>query len=322
MESLDILIVKTSSLGDVIHNMPAVTDLRRHYPHAHIGWLVEENYAPLVRLHPAVDAVIPVAVRRWRKQFHRAAVWGEIREFARGLRRQRYDLVIDTQGLSRSGILALLARGKRHGYDFASVRERAAALVYQVRHAVPRDMHAIDRNRRLVGSALGYVPTEAFDYGLRRELISAPAAPNAVLLHGSAQASKEWPEENWVAAGRALRAQGYAIVLPWGTERERERAERIAGEIGEGARVPTRLPLDQTARLLAQSSFVVGLDTGLLHLAAAFAIPSVAIFADSDPELTGPRGAGPLAITGTEGRPPDTDAVLSAVARVLTAQPA
>jgi heptosyltransferase I len=322
MASPHILIVKTSSLGDVIHNMPAVTDLRRHYPHAHISWLVEENYAPLVRLHPAVDTVIPVAMRRWRKQLHSAATWREFAAFARDLRRRRFDLVIDTQGLSRSALLAMIAGGTRHGYDFASVRERAAALFYRVRHGVPRDLHAIDRNRRLVGLALGYTPAETLDYGLRRDLLGAPAAPTAVLLHGSARASKEWPEQNWIAVGRALRAQGHAIVLPWGSERERDRSGRIAREIGEGASVAARLPLDQTARLLAESSIVIGLDTGLLHLAAALSVPCVAIFTDSDPELTGPRGAGPLAIAGGKGRPPAPDAVLAAAARVLAAQPA
>jgi len=322
MPDPEILIVKTSSLGDVVHNMPAVTDLRRRHPEARIDWLVEESYVPLVRLHPGVDAAIPVAVRRWRGRLGHAETWREMRAFTRSLRERSYDLVIDTQGLIRSGLLTRLARGRRHGYDSKSIREPLAASFYNMRHTVSRDLHAIDRNRHLVGLAAGYAPQGAPDFGLVRERIGLPERPNAVLLHGTARASKEWAEIHWIAVGKALTAAGCAVALPWGNERERQRSEALAAAIGSGAQVPPREALDGTARLLAASTIVVGLDTGLLHLAAALTVPAVAIFTDTDPALTGPRGAGPLVTLGGKAQPPEPEAVIAAAVKLLSAQPA
>jgi heptosyltransferase I len=322
MDAPSILIVKTSSLGDVVHNMPAITDLRRARPQATITWLVEEDYAPLAALHPAVTEVIPVAVRRWRRSLHRAETWREMRAFARDLRRRRYDLVVDTQGLSRSAVLARLARGARHGYDWQSIRERMAALFYQSRHRVGRDLHAIERNRKLVAHSVGYAPDGPPDYGLSG-LASAGSPARAVLLHGSAQEGKEWPQAHWVVVGKALRERGFEVLLPWGTARERARSDAMAQEIGPaGVHVPDRTPLDRTARMLAESALVVGLDTGLVHLAAALGVPVVAIFAGSNPELTGPRGAGPIRTLGAGGAPPEPAAVIAAFAGWSPAQPA
>lgn len=320
MANSSILIVKTSSLGDVVHNMPAVTDLRRALPEARIDWLVEESYAPLVALHPAVDDVIPVSVRRWRKQPHRPETWREASNFVRSLRARSYDRVIDTQGLARSALLAVLARGHRHGYDAGSIRERLAVPFYQSRHAVSRRLHAIDRNRHLVARAVGYEAAEDADYGLVRETVPE-GRPYAVLLHGTANAEKEWLEVHWVAVGRALQGATYEIVLPWGDNRERERSERLARALGSGARVPAREPLDQVACLLAGSALVVGLDTGLMHLAAALTVPTVAIFIASDPELTGPRGSGPLAVIDGRNGSTGPAAVLAAIDRLVQASP-
>ena len=154
----DILFIKTSSLGDVIHHMPAVTDARRHRPDARIGWVVEEAFAPLVRLHRAVESVIPVASRRWRRAPFSPATWREIGAFKRAMREQTHETVIDAQGLVRSALIARFARGRRHGYDRDSVRERAASWFYDVRHRVDRSLHAITRNRMLTGAVLGYAP--------------------------------------------------------------------------------------------------------------------------------------------------------------------
>jgi heptosyltransferase-1 len=317
----DILFVKTSSLGDVVHHMPAVVDARRHYPAARIAWLVEEAFAPLVRLHPAVDQVIPVAWRRWRRMLAHFSAWREIGASVRLIRERRYDAVIDTQGLVRTAALARIARGPRHGYDRRSVREPLAALAYDVRHAVARDLHAIERNRALVGRALGYAPAGPLDYGLdRARLVAAPLAqPYAVLLHATARAEKEWPEPDWIALGRAVAARGLAIVLPWGTEIERARSLRIKAGLAEAADVdvPDRRSLDKVARLIAGASVVIGVDTGLLHVAAAAAVPLVGIFLASAPELTGPKGQGPIAILGRKGGRVEPAEVLSAVEGVL-----
>ncbi len=311
----DILFIKTSSLGDVIHHMPALTEARKLRPDARFTWLVEEAFAPLVALHPAVDAVIPVAWRRWRKSIYAPATLGEIAANLRGIRTHRYDEIVDSQGLLRSGMIARIAHGRRHGYDAASIREPLAAPFYDVRHRVSRDLHAVERNRILSGLALGYTPQGAPDFGLDRARFTAPGARYAVLLHATARPSKQWPEANWIALGHALSRHDVELVLPWGNEAERARSQRIAAALPR-ARVPERAPLDSVARLIAGAQFVVGVDTGILHLAAALSVPLVAIFTGSKPDLTGPVGNGPIAVLGTQGAPPSVDEVSEVLQRI------
>ena len=312
----DVLFIKTSSLGDVIHHMPAVTDAWRIFPHARFAWVTEEPYAPLVKLHPAIAEVIPVAARRWRNGIHRSATWREMGAFRRRLRERSYDAIVDTQGLFRTGVLAKTASGHRHGYHADSVRERGAAMFYDEHHSVPRKLHAVERNRILTGLALGYKPVGGPDFGLDRERFrDMVVRPYAVLLHATAQRKKEWPEENWVALGRALERRGVDLLLPWGNAAEHARATRIADKLKLG-RVPVRRPLDDMARMIAGAEFVVGVDTGLVHLAAALGVPLVAIFLDSAPELTGALGNGPIEIVAGRSAPPTVDDVLAAVGRI------
>lgn len=312
----DILFIKTSSLGDVVHHMPALTEARRQRPDARFAWVVEEAFAPLARLHPAVDRVIPVASRRWRSALLSPATFREMGGFARALRETAYDEVIDTQGLLRTALISRVARGHRHGYDAASIREPLASRFYDVRHSVSRSEHAIARNRALTGRALGYAPQGEIDYGLSRLALAPPAAaPYAVLLHATARQSKEWPEADWTAVARALLVRGLTPMLLWGNEAERLRAVRLAAGV-PGAQVPHRRPLDEVARLIAGAHVVIGVDTGLLHLAAALGVPLVAIFVGSEPGLTGPRGAGPIATLGGKAAPPAAAEVLSALDRV------
>jgi heptosyltransferase-1 len=314
-----ILFIKTSSLGDVIHHMPAIVDARRHLPDARIDWVVEEEFAPLVKLHAAVNDVIPVATRRWRWALFSPSSWSEASRFRWRVRDGRYDMVIDTQGLIRTGLIARNARATRHGYDRNSIKEPLAALFYDIRHAVPRDLHAIERNRRLTGLALGYSPDAPIDYGLDRMALRTPAArPYAVLVHASARAEKRWPEARWIEVAAALAARGLDAVLPWGSDQERSIAERISAAAPR-ARVAARTPLDQVARLIAGASLVVGVDTGILHLAAALGVPLVAIFTASEPGLTGPMGKGPIEIVGRKGQPPTAAQVIAAIERVTRA---
>jgi heptosyltransferase-1 len=308
----DILFIKTSSLGDVIHHMPAVTEARQARPDASFTWLVEEAYAPLVALHPAVAEVVPVAWRRWRKSLYAPATLAEIAGSLRAIRARRFAEIVDSQGLLRSAAIARLAHGRRHGYDAASIREPLAALLYDVRHRVSRDLHAVERNRMLSGLAFGYMPRGAPDFGLERARFAALDKRYAVLLHATAEPRKLWPEDRWIALGRALARDGLAFVLPWGSDGERERSERIAAAL-PSARVPQRAPLDQVARLIAGAAFVVGVDTGILHLAAALGVPLVAIFVGSKPGLTGPVGSGPLAVLGADGAAPSVEEVRAAV---------
>ncbi len=310
----NILFIKTSSLGDVIHHMPALSEARKHRPDARFTWLVEEDFAPLVALHPDVARVIPVAWRRWRKSLLSPKTFAEIAGNLGAIRAQRYDDIVDSQGLLRSGLIARATHGRRHGYDAQSIRERPAALFYDRRYRVSRDLHAVARNRMLTGLALGYTPQGAPDFGLARERIARPTKSYAVLLHATARASKEWPEENWIALGKAL-DPSLELVLPWGTRDERDRSNRIAAALSN-VRVPERSPLDDVARLIAGAEFVVGVDTGLLHLAAAFGVPLVAIFSGSMPALTGPVGNGPIAVLGAQGKPPSAADIADAVARL------
>jgi heptosyltransferase-1 len=311
----DILFIKTSSLGDVIHHMPAVTEARRARPEARLSWLVEEAFAPLVRLHPAVNEVIPVAWRRWRKSLYAPVTLGEIGASLGDIRSRRFDEIVDSQGLIRSAAIARLAHGRRHGYDNVSIREPLASMLYDKRYRVSRSLHAVTRNRMLSGLSLGYTPQGAPDYGLDRARFAATGEHYAVLLHATARASKQWAEDHWIALGETLAPRGLGLVLPWGNEAERARSQMLATRI-PGARVPERAPLDQVARLIGGAQFVVGVDTGLMHLAAALGVPLVAIFAGSRPGLTGPTGSGPIAVLGAEGAPPSVDEVAKAVERV------
>jgi heptosyltransferase-1 len=322
----EILFIKTSSLGDVVHHMPAITDARRHLPDAWFAWVVEEDYAPLARLHPGVDDVIPVATRRWRRNPLAPATWREIGRFRADLRARSFAAAIDTQGLLRSALIARAVRGIRHGYDRASIREPLACQFYDVRHRVEWRAHAIPRNRALCALALGYEAKHPLDYGLdRAAIVGTPAVrPYAMLIHATAKPGKLWADEHWVAVARGVRDRGFDVVLPWGTSAECVRSGAIAtaAAIGEGhGHVPDRRPLDAAAALIAGASFVIGVDTGLLHVAAALGVPLVAIFIDSEPGLTGPMGGGPIAVVGGKRAWPDPAEVLQALDRVIRRAP-
>ena len=312
---LRILLVKTSSLGDVVHNFPVASDLQRHFPDAAIDWVVEEAYVALVKLHPAVRQVIPVALRRWRKHLLGFATWQDIAGFRRAAHAERYDVVIDTQGLLKSALISRTARGTHHGFDASSARESMAARFYDVTHPVHKAQHAVLRNRQLAAAALGYSVDGDTDYGLSRAVHRGQDKGYCVLLHGTSRADKCWPEGAWIELGRALEARGFDCVLPWGSEHERARSERIAASL-QRARVPERLPLDAMAALLAGSAAVIGVDTGLTHLAAALGVPVLAIFAGTDPALTGVYGALLSRNLGHIGVPPGTAVVMNTLSEM------
>jgi heptosyltransferase I len=302
-----ILFVKTSSLGDVVHQCPAVSDAARNIPGAQIDWVVEEAFAGVARMHAAVRAVIPVAVRRWRRTPWRPAVWREIAAVRRRLAAEPYDAVIDAQGLVKSALIARAAAGPRHGMDRASAREPLAARLYDVVHAVPRALHAVERNRRLTAAALGYALDGEFSYGLVGT--GSRQGAYAVLLTMTSRADKLWPEARWIELGRAL---ALPVVLPWGSEAERARAERIGKGVGQ-AEVPARMGLEALAELLSGARTVVGLDSGLTHLAAALGVPTVAVFCGSEPALTGVYGAPRARNVGVPGQAPQPFEVLAAL---------
>ena len=312
-----VLIVKTSSMGDVVHALPALSDMARHLPGLEADWMVEAPFAAIPALHPAVRRVLPLAWRKWRKSLWRADTRGAIAAFRRELRRDRYDLVLDLQGLVKSAAWGLQARGPLAGYDRASAREPIAALMYARRASVPRALHAVERCRRLAAAHLGYpVPGTAPEFGIvaPRPQWQAPGSC-AVLIPCASQASKLWPEADWVALGRRFAARGWQPVLMWGSEAERRAAERIAS--GCDGVVPPFLSVRDSAAVLGAAMAVVGLDTGFSHLGAALGRPTVGIYCDHDPGLTGITGAGPVASAGGKGAPPSLQQVLDLVGRPI-----
>ena len=289
-----ILIVKTSSLGDVIHNLPVVSDIRRHFPDAVVDWCVEENFAAIPRLHPGVVKTIPVAVRRWRKSLLKAATWREIVEFRRDLQAMPYDAVLDTQGLLKSALMASQSHGPVLGYAANSAREPMAARFYSRKFSVSRELHAVVRNRRLAAAALGYAADGEPDYGIQ----AAPAGfawlphrPYVVFLTATSRDDKLWPEANWLALGQQLNSLGISAVLPGGNPVERERASRLAAGI-PGAVAAPAMNIPDLAALLAGGRAAIGVDTGLTHLAVALQVPTVALYTATDPGLTGVLGVG------------------------------
>lgn len=299
-----VLVIKTSSLGDVIHTLPALTDAARAYDGLRFDWVVEEAFAEIPAWHPAVDTVIPVALRRWRKQPVRAWRSGEWRACRERLAATNYDVVIDAQGLMKSAWLTRYTRGPVHGLDAASARERYASRCYDHGHAVARGRHAVERVRELFARALNYpVPTTPCDYGLDPTRIAGqahatPTQPYLLLLHGTTWPTKHWPEAYWRELAERCCAAGWHVRLPWGNEAERERAERIAHAL-PGATVLPRLPLAGLAGELAHASACIAVDTGLGHLAAAFDIPTISLFGPTSPDLTGAWGPRQIHLTST-----------------------
>ena len=306
-----ILLVKTSSLGDVIHTLPAVTDAAQALPGVRFDWVVEEAFAEIPAWHPAVDRVIPVALRRWRQHLFARATRMEWKTFRAALDAAPYDFVLDAQGLIKSAWLAVKANAPVHGLDFRSAREPLASLAYAHRHAVPRGRHAVRRVRELFAAVLGYplpedlkeeddgaVCADAATYGLDRarilpgrEMDTAVAgeAPRLVFLHGTTWLTKHWPESYWRELARLATEAGWDVRLPWGSETEHERAQRIAKHL-TGVHVLPRLPLAGLAAELAAATACVSVDTGLGHLAAALDIPTLSLFGPTNPSLTGAWG--------------------------------
>ena len=332
---MQILLVKTSSLGDVVHNLPVVDDLRAALPGVQIDWLVEQAFVEVPRLHPGVRTVIPCALRRWRRAPFSATTRAEWAAMRVQLRAERYDLIVDTQGLIKSALLACLAQGPRAGFDRDSVRESLASWFYQRRFPVARTLHALERNRQLVALAAGYPLTRAPSYGLDvtagvasaspagtpLPLVWDAAAPFAVLLHSTARDEKLWPESLWIALACDLHSRlGIRSMLPWGSEVERERSERLAQAIPE-AQVPARTGLTTLAHGLACARVVIGVDTGLLHLASAVGARCIGIYVASDPARNGlyPDSVG-LNLGGV-GMLPGVDDVLAAVLQATLQAP-
>ena len=308
-----ILLVKTSSLGDVIHNLPVVSDLAHAFPDATIDWCVEDAFSEIPRLHPRVAEVIPVALRRWRKSLAQRATWREMAQFRERLKSTRYDAVLDTQGLLKSALITRLARGLRLGYAAEVAREPLAARFYDETFVIPPNAHAVERNRWLAAAAFGTPLDLPLDYGIVAPALDLPwlAGRYAVLLTATSRDDKLWAEERWIALARELARRGLRAVLPAGSALERARAQRIAAEV-PGAVAAPPLKLRELAALLGGAALALGVDTGLAHLASALNVPTIALFMASDPTLTGVHGRGFCRNLGARGRAPTVAEVLTA----------
>ncbi|MBT5230353.1 MAG: lipopolysaccharide heptosyltransferase I [Methylococcales bacterium] len=287
---MKVLLVKTSSLGDVVHALPAITDAKKNHPEIQFDWVVEEAFSEIPAWHPAVNEVIPVAMRRWRKSWIKSLRSEEFKTIKARIQ-QPYDLVIDAQGLVKSALLTRLNSGPRYGLDKHSAREPAAAWFYQHKISVAKGQHAIERVRQLLAQIFNYDVPDALDYGLSSWREGKPEKA-IVFFHATTWVTKHWPEMHWVSLAKIAVNAGFAVWLPWGNEEEKVRAERIAK--ASGAEVLPRLSLTEVAKTLAKAQGVIGVDTGLCHLAAALAVPSVTIYGATKPALTGTKGHGQL----------------------------
>jgi len=286
---MKVLLIKMSSMGDIIHTLPALTDAGKAIKNISFDWVVEENFQEIPTWHPLVKNVIPIALRRWRKNIFSKKTFSEIKKFKNKLRENQYDLIIDAQGLLKSAIITRFAKGNRAGLNYQSAWEPLASLVYHHKYSVDEHQHAIVRVRKLISQTLHYqMPNTIPDYGL--SIPKTNQEPYLVFLHGTTWNTKHWPESYWAALAHLAVSHKMKIKLPWGNQNEKLRAERIASASSHVEVMPS-LQLKEMAQVLANAQAVISVDTGLGHLAAALNVPTIALHGPTDPELTGILGA-------------------------------
>jgi len=318
-----VLVVRPSSLGDIVYALALVSDIATHRPDLAVDWVAEDAFVELVQLDPRIRRVIPLALRRWRHAPFKAATRREMALFRRNVRETEYDAILNLQEQLKGAVVSWFARGVRHGPDRANIREPIATLVDDVHHAVSRDLHLVDRCRGLAAAALGYEAVGSPRWHLvpPRDAPNMPAEPFAMIFHATSRTDKLWPEERWRELVAHLGGAGIVTLLPWGNADDERRSRRVADDV-PGAVVPPRMSLTELATLIRSAEVVVGVDTGLTHLAAAMGTSVVAIFTSTDPALAGVAAVGAHAQdTGGNGRVPSFDEVVAAVAKLLRQAP-
>ncbi len=290
-----VLFVKLTSMGDLIHALPALTDAKRAIPNITFDWVIEKNFSEVASWHPAVNTIIPASHRKWKKNFWQSIKNGEIKKFITSLRRQKYDLVIDGQTSSKSAVVMLLTRGLRCGLDKHSASEWIAHFAYQKKYPAGKELHAIKRLRLLFSQALNYqydVHSQP-DYGIENypfpELKFSLPERYVVFVHNASWTSKLWIESYWHQLIDLAANDNLHVVLPWGNETEKKRAEALATEHKNAIVLPF-LSLSEQATVLKRSQGAVSCDTGLSHLAAALNVPSVTLYGSTSIQLIGTTG--------------------------------
>lgn len=318
-----VLVVRPSSLGDIVYALAVATDIRRQRPELAVDWVAEPGFAPLVSMCADVRAIVPFNLRRWRGAPFAGRTWREVRAFLHSLRSTRYAAILDLQEQIKGAAIARLARGPRHGFDRASIREPLATLGDDFHHRVPRELHFVERVRALAGAALGYRVDGLPVWKLVPPAASRamPSRPYVMLLHGTSRNEKLWAEDDWRALIERCEGAGYVCVLPWGDGAEEARSHRLAAGFDLAA-VPPRLSVPEVTAMLARSQLAVGVDTGFTHLAAALGTPTIAIFCATDRRRHGVACAGPHAEDlGDAGAPPSREQVIAAAGRLLPIAP-
>ena len=290
---MKVCVIKTSSMGDVIHTLPALTDAQRAIPNLSIDWVVEENFAEIPRWHSAVNQIIPIALRRWRKSPFSIQTRNEWKNYRTLLQAENYDAVIDAQGLIKSALFATrFAQGVKHGYDRQSIREPLASFFYDKKYTISYQQHAVERIRQLFAQSLGYeLPQVQGDYSIAHHFLHQTSEQNyVVFIHSTTRADKHWEELEWQKLIEKITAlSDDEIRLPWGNEQEKERAERLA-QVHSKVIVLPKLTLTELAKQLANAKAVVSVDTGLAHLTAALDKPNITLYGATEPKLIGCYG--------------------------------
>lgn len=298
---MNVLLIKMSSMGDIIHTLPAITDAQKAIPGINFDWVVEENFAEIPKWHPAVKNIIPVAIRRWRHMMFRAVKNGEISWFLHNLRAKSYDYVIDAQGLIKSAAVALFAHGVKCGYDKTSAREPLANVVYKKKLAIAKNLHAITRTRKLFATILNYNNiSDMPSYGIGIDT-SHFATQNyddnyLVFVHGTTAKKKCWADNSWQELARLAVEAGFKVKIPWSNTEELQRAKYIAATHADIEVLP-KLDLTSLGSLMLKAKGVVAIDTGLGHLAAALNVPTISLYGPTDPNLIGTLGAQQIHLT-------------------------
>lgn len=295
---MKVLIVKTSSMGDVIHTLPALEDAYQNNPNIKFDWLVEPGFSEIPLWHPSVNKVIKLPLRQWRKNFFKYILNGEIKNTIKEIRQEKYDKIIDAQCLFKSAIFAFIAKGYSFGLDKGSAREGLASIFYTNKVSIDKNQHAVTRNRKLFAKALGYSISEKdVNYGLNHDpiknypdtLISDLKNPFIIFFHGTTWDTKHWPVAYWQELGKLVTETGYNIYVTWATPKQKEFAENFAKVSCNIIVLPT-MNLAQAAKLISHSNAVVGVDTGFCHLSAALDKYTISIFGATDPVKSRPLG--------------------------------